>query len=85
LGLSAAIQVGLSLALGAVDMEVHLGFVGLCGGLIQWLAVWPLYVKLAKQGRDRTAKGLLIGSLVGVALNAVFFWMLFDVMEHLVY
>ena len=47
-----------------------LGWGTLLWGVVQWFLVVPLIINLKKQGKDKTVKGLLIVSLLGVVLNA---------------
>jgi len=46
-----------------------LGWGTLLWGVLQWFLVVPLIINLKKQGKDKTVKGLLIVSLLGVVLN----------------
>lgn len=43
----------------------------------------PVVVKLDSRGIDKTAKGLLVMSLIGLVLNCGFGYLLFTVMNHL--
>lgn len=43
----------------------------------------PVIIKLNNRGTDKTAKGLLIMSLIGLVLSCGFAYLLFTVMDHL--
>ena len=63
---------GVLLAMGwqvlAIILSAPLMFLG--WGLIQWLALIPVYLNRKRKGYPLAAKGVLIAGFVGVLLNA---------------
>jgi hypothetical protein len=80
--LSAACQAAAFFGIDAVVWVLHISWLGLLWGVTQWCFVIPLFRSLKRQQRERSAQALLIASYAGIALNAGFIWMLYDVMEH---
>src|SRR5258707_10500214 len=52
---------------GAVVLSMPLLFT--CWGLIQWIALIPLYISRRRKGYPLMAKGLLFAGFVGVLVN----------------
>lgn len=75
LALSLACQLALLLVLGlwlGITKNILLYFVLLLSGLAQWILVLPLMLRFRSQGKSATVRGMLIMSVLGMVVNAVF-------------
>ena len=85
LGLSLACQIFTLLLLVlwlAISKDVVAYFLILASGLLQWILVLPLVLRLRSQGKKSTVKGVLIMSLLGMLLNGILLALLFKRNEN---
>ena len=80
--LSIACQAAAFVGIDAVAWVFHISWLGLLWGVTQWCFVIPLFRGLKRHQRERSAQALLIASYAGIALNAGFIWLMYNVIEH---
>ena len=81
LGLSLACQLFILLSLVfwlALSKDVTAYFAILVSGLLQWILVLPLVLRLRSQGKKATVMGVLIMSFLGMMLNGILLALLFN-------
>ena len=61
------VKVALLWQLGAIALSLPLMFMG--WGLIQWIALIPVYISKRRAGYSLAAKGVLIVGFIGLLLN----------------